>query len=78
MKALTFPIGEPFRLHLPHQVLDGWHLADGQALVIDDPEYGLASAAPTVADLVRGYGCGRIEWPDHDPEQHDQQERGAP
>lgn len=57
----------PFRLHLPHQVLGGWELADGQAVVVDDAEYGLASAAPSVADLLRGYGRGHIEWPDQDP-----------
>ncbi|MCX4974255.1 hypothetical protein [Streptomyces sp. NBC_00620] len=70
--------GRHFHLHLHHHVFDGWELEDGQALVVDDPIYGLTSAAPTLADLIRGYGGGHIEWPDHDPEQHDQQERGAP
>lgn len=64
-------VGRPFRLHLPHQVLDGWVLADGQALVIDDGGYGLTSAA-TLPDLVRGYGGGHIEWPEQVPTQHDQ------
>ena len=62
----------PFRLHLPHQVLDGFVLADGQAVAVDDPEYGLTSAAPTLADLLRGYGGGRIEWPEHHPAPHHQ------
>ncbi|MEV4863243.1 hypothetical protein [Streptomyces ossamyceticus] len=53
----------PFRLHLPHQVLDGWEEPDGLAVAVDDPEYGLTSAAPTLADLSRGYGGGHIEWP---------------
>ncbi|MEW2567670.1 hypothetical protein [Streptomyces sp. NPDC047070] len=68
-------IGRPFRLRLYHQVLDGWQLGDGQALVIDDGGYGLTSA-PTVTDLVRGYGGARIEWLDEEPPpaQHDQQE----
>lgn len=70
--TLTFPIGRPIRLHLPHQVLDGWELADGQALVVDDPEYGLASTALSVADLLRGYGHGHIEWPAHHPTPHAQ------
>jgi hypothetical protein len=52
-------------------VLDGWVLADGQALVIDDGGYGLTSAA-TLPDLVRGYGGGHIEWPEQVPTQHDQ------
>lgn len=72
---MTVPKG-PFRLHLAHLiVLDGWVEADGQAVVVDDPEYGLTSCAPTLDDLVRGYGGARIEWPDtqhHEPpEQHE-------
>lgn len=58
----------PFRLRLPHQVLDGWELSGGQAVAVDDPEYGLTTAAPTLVDLIRGYGGGHITWPDeHDP-----------
>ncbi len=59
-------IGRPFRLHLPHQVLDGWELGDGQALVIDDEGYGLTSAA-TLTDLLRGYGGGHIERLNEEP-----------
>ncbi|MFI5685872.1 hypothetical protein [Streptomyces sp. NPDC051636] len=59
--------GRPFRLHLPHQVLACFLLPDGWAVAIDDPEYGLTSAAPDPAELVRGYGGGRLEWPEHDP-----------
>ncbi|MFJ7049020.1 hypothetical protein ACIQVC_37280 [Streptomyces sp. NPDC101112] len=55
----------PFRLYLSHQVLDGWEAPDGLAVAVDDPEYGLTSAAPTLADLIRGYGGGHIEWPEH-------------
>jgi hypothetical protein len=66
---MSSAVGRPFRLHLRHQVLDGWELADGQAVVIDDPEYGLATAAPTLTDLVRGYGGGRIERPQHHQQQ---------
>ncbi|WP_330339378.1 hypothetical protein [Streptomyces sp. NBC_00557] len=56
-----------FRLHLPHQVLPGFLLPDGWAVAIDDLEYGLTSAAPSLPDLIRGYGGGRLEWPEHDP-----------
>ena len=66
----------PFRLHLPHQVLDGWLTADGWAVAIDDLEYGLTSAAPTPEDLIRGYGGGHIEWPDDNPTHH--QHEGGP
>lgn len=58
-------VGRVFRLHLRHGlVLDGWVTADGQAVAIEDPELGLTASAPTPDDLVRGYGDGRIEWPD--------------
>lgn len=63
-----------FRLHLRHQVVDGWIEPDGRHVTVDDPEYGLTSAAPTAADLIRGYGGGHITWPDqHDapPAQHE-------
>lgn len=56
--------GRPIRLHLPHQVLDGFLLPDGWAVAVDDPEYGLTSAAPSLADLIRGYGGGHVEWPE--------------
>jgi hypothetical protein len=71
MTSLTSSVGRPFRLHLTRQVLDGWELANGLALVIDDGGYGLTSAA-TLADLLRGYGGGHLEWPEHNPTQHDQ------
>ncbi|MGW6210971.1 hypothetical protein [Streptomyces sp. NPDC055109] len=54
-------LGRPFRLHLPHQVLDGWELADGQALVIEADGLALTSAA-TTSYLLRGYGGGQLEW----------------
>lgn len=53
----------PFRLHLGHgQVLDGACFPSGKCLVIDDPDFGIASAATTTDDLVRGYPGSRIEW----------------
>lgn len=69
--TLTYPVGRPFRLHLPYQVLDGWELADRQALVIDAGGHGYTAAA-TTKDLVRGYGGGHIEWPtqQHPAQQH--------
>lgn len=60
MTVLTFSIGRPFRLHLSHQVLDGWELTDRQALVIEAGGHSLTSAA--TADLIRGYGGGQLEW----------------
>lgn len=68
------PSGTAFRLHLRNQVLDGWIEPDGQAVALDDPEYGLTTSAPTVDDLLRGYGSGHITWPgrhDAPPAQHE-------
>lgn len=63
------PPGTVFRLHLRHRVLDGWIEPDGQAVAIEDHEYGLTASAPTVDGLVRGYGGGYITWPgqNHEP-----------
>ena len=71
MTALTYPIGLPFLLHLPHQVLDGWELTDRQALVIDAGGYSLTRAA-TTADLIRGYGGGQLEWLEQHSSTHHQ------
>lgn len=69
----------PFRLHLTDQlVLDGWVEPDGQAVTVDDPEYGLTTAAPTVEDLVRGYGRGHITWPDEQHHEPPEQHEGEP
>jgi hypothetical protein len=52
-----------FRLHLRNgQVLDGVAFPSGRALVVDDPEYGLVSAATSVDELLKGYHKARIEW----------------
>ncbi|WP_228916830.1 hypothetical protein [Streptomyces sp. DH20] len=56
------PAVRRFRLHLTHHVFDGWVEPDGQAVAIEDAEHGLTASAPTLEDLVRGYGGGRIEW----------------
>lgn len=74
------PPGTPFRLHLRHWTFEGWIEPDGQAVAIEDPEYGITAAAPTVEDLLRGYGGGHIQWPPP-PDQHNAppaQHQGAP
>jgi hypothetical protein len=54
-----------FRLHLRGgQVLDGAAFPSGRCLVIDDPQFGLASVAASEEELLRGYPDARIEWPD--------------
>jgi hypothetical protein len=54
-----------FKLHLRSgQVLDGAAFPSGRAIIVDDPEYGLASAAISVEELLKGYHRARIEWDD--------------
>lgn len=52
-----------FRLHHNGRVLDGAEFPSGRVLVVDDPEYGLASAAVSLEDLLKGYHGARVEWP---------------
>ncbi|MEW2635963.1 hypothetical protein AB0903_31075 [Streptomyces sp. NPDC048389] len=59
-----------FRLHLRGgQVLDGAAFPSGRCLVIDDPQFGLGTAAASEEDLLRGYPDARIEWADDDRDQ---------
>lgn len=52
-----------FKLHLRSgDVLDGAAFPSGRAFVVDDPEYGLASAASSVDELLKGYHRARVEW----------------
>lgn len=67
-----------FRLHLRHRVFDGWIEPGGQAVAVDDPEYGLTTSAPTVEDLLRGYGGGHIQWPDEQHHEPPEQHEGEP
>ncbi|WP_335936653.1 hypothetical protein [Streptomyces sp. PTD5-9] len=53
-----------FRLHLRHGlVLEGAEFPGGRAIVMDDPEWGLCSAARTIEVLQAGYPDSRIERP---------------
>lgn len=51
-----------FRLHHNGQVLDGAQFPSGRVFVVDDPEYGLASAAVSMEELLKGYHRARVEW----------------
>ncbi|MHC3474657.1 hypothetical protein ACYF6T_39010 [Streptomyces sp. 7R007] len=57
----TFTRG--FKLHHNGQVLDGAEFPSGRTFVIDDPEYGLASVATSLEELLKGYHGARVEWP---------------
>ncbi|MEU8907010.1 hypothetical protein [Streptomyces mirabilis] len=53
-----------FRLHLPGGAhLDGAEFPSGRVYVLDDPEYGLATAATSMEHLLEGYHSARVEWP---------------
>lgn len=65
--------GRGFRLHPARggPVLDGCQFPDGRVLVIDDPDYVLTTAAPSLDALLRGgYHGARIEWPERGPAEH--------
>lgn len=52
----------PFRLVLPgERVLDGVHFPRGRAVIVDDPDVGLASSA-TIEQLVSCYHRAEIMW----------------
>jgi hypothetical protein len=52
-----------FRLHHNGQVLDGAEFPSGRVFVIDDPEYGFATGATSLEELLNGYHGARVEWP---------------
>lgn len=55
-----------FRLH-PRSgpALDGAAFPSDRVFVLDDPEYGFATVAVSIEELLRGgYDGARIEWAD--------------
>lgn len=53
-----------FRLHLADgRYLDGAEFPSGRVYVVDDPEYGLATAGSSLEHLLTGYHGARVEWP---------------
>ncbi len=56
-----------FRLHHNGQVLDGAEFPSGRTFVIDDPEFGLATVATSLEELLKGYHGARVERPDGQP-----------
>ena len=52
-----------FRLHLPDgRHLDGAEFPSGRVFVLDDPEFGFATGATSLEDLLAGYHGARVEW----------------
>jgi hypothetical protein len=51
-----------FRLHHNGHILDGAAFPSGRAFVLDDPEYGFATGATSLEELLKGYHGARIEW----------------
>lgn len=52
-----------FRLHHNGRHLDGAEFPSGRVFVLDDPEYGFATGAVSLEELLQGYHGGRVEWP---------------
>ncbi|MFJ8842971.1 hypothetical protein ACIRFF_08715 [Streptomyces cyaneofuscatus] len=62
---MTAAFTRGFRLVQRGRHLDGAEFPSGRAVVLDDPEYGLATVATSVDELLRGgYHGARIERPD--------------
>lgn len=58
------PFTRGFRLHLAGgRIIHGAEFPTGHVLVADDPEYGLATAATSLDELLKGYHGARVEWP---------------
>ncbi|MFJ9114448.1 hypothetical protein ACIRJO_02745 [Streptomyces sp. NPDC102394] len=51
-----------FRLHHNGHVLDGAAFPSGRVFVLDDPEYGFATGATSMEELLLGYHGARVEW----------------
>ncbi|MFJ1653475.1 hypothetical protein ACIOC2_19210 [Streptomyces sp. NPDC088337] len=56
-----------FRLHHNGRVLDGAEFPSDRVLVLDDPEYGIATIATSLEELLKGYHRARVEWPGDQP-----------
>jgi hypothetical protein len=52
-----------FRLHHNGQILDGAEFPSARTIVIDDSEYGFATVASSMEELLKGYHGARVEWP---------------
>ncbi|WP_432169100.1 hypothetical protein [Streptomyces sp. 1222.5] len=58
------PFTRGFRLNLTDgRHLDGAEFPSGRVFVLDDPDYGLATAAVSLDELVKGYHGATVEWP---------------
>lgn len=54
----------PFNLLRHGRVYHGTVFPSGRAVVVDDPEAGLATAAVSLEHLMEGYGAGnQLTWP---------------
>ncbi|MCQ9178570.1 hypothetical protein KMT30_05905 [Streptomyces sp. IBSBF 2953] len=57
-----------FRLHHNGRTYDGAEFPSARVIVLDDPEYGLATAATSMDELLKGYHGARVEWPAEEEE----------
>lgn len=54
-----------FRLRLlDGRALDGAEFPSARVLVVDDPEYGFATVATSLDELLKGYHGAVVEWPE--------------
>ncbi|MFF8406950.1 hypothetical protein ACF06P_35655 [Streptomyces sp. NPDC015684] len=57
------PFTRGFRLHHNGRYLDGAEFPSGRVFVLDDPDYGFATVAVSLDDLLKGYHGATVEWP---------------
>ncbi|MFB7596925.1 hypothetical protein [Streptomyces sp. NPDC056160] len=62
--AVTSAFARGFRLHHTGRILDGAEFPSGRVFVLDDSEYGFATVAVSLEELLKGYHGARVEWPD--------------
>lgn len=56
-----------FRVRLPDgRTLDGAEFPSGRVFVLDDPEFGFATVATSLDEVLKGYHGGTVEYPEAD------------
>ncbi|MFJ8006133.1 hypothetical protein [Streptomyces fagopyri] len=67
--AAAFEFARGFRLRLTDgRTLDGAEFPSGRVFVLDDTEYGFATVATSLTDLLHGYHGATVEHPEEGPQ----------
>ncbi|MFE6025561.1 hypothetical protein [Streptomyces niveus] len=63
--SFTFP--RAFLLRHRGATVPGMVLPSGRVVLVDDEDFGSATIAPTLDDLLKSYRGSHIEWPSPAP-----------